>query len=146
MEILNLLEKLEDELETGFTIPLTSTAIVNREEILEIIRDIRLKLPEEIKQAKWVKEERQRILIEAQKEAAEIVKEAENRIISMIDTNEITRKSYEQANDMVISAERKCKEIRQGALEYADDVLLGIEETLKSTYMELHKNRQELKR
>ena len=54
-------------------------------EIVTRRKEIRLKLPDELKQAKWVKEERQRILVEAQKEADGIVKEAENRIISMID-------------------------------------------------------------
>ena len=69
--------------------------------LLEIIKEIRLKLPEQLKQAKWVKEERQRILVEAQKEADGIVKEAENRIIAMIDEHEITKKAYEQKNKII---------------------------------------------
>ena len=65
-------------------------------------KEIRLKLPDELKQAKWVKEERGRILVEAQKEADGIVKEAENRIISMIDEHEITRKAYEQKKTLIL--------------------------------------------
>ena len=82
MEIFTLLETLEDILESSKGVPFTQKSIVDKEEILEIIKEKRLKLPDELKQAKWVKEERQRILLEAQKEADEIVKEAENRIIS----------------------------------------------------------------
>ena len=96
MEIFTLLETLEDILERSKSVPFTEKAIVDKEEVLEIIKDIRLKLPDELKQAKWIKEERNRILVEAQKEAEGIVKEAENRIISMIDEHEITRKAYEQ--------------------------------------------------
>ena len=95
MEIFTLLETLEDMLEKSRAVPFSSKCIVDKEEILDIIKEVRLKLPEELKQAKWVKEERQRILAEAQKEADGIVKEAENRIISMIDEHEITRKAYE---------------------------------------------------
>ena len=84
MEIFTLLETLEDILERSKSVPFTEKAIVDKEEVLEIIKDVRLKLPDELKQAKWIKEERQRILLEAEKEADEIVKEAENRIISMI--------------------------------------------------------------
>ena len=87
MEIFELLETLEDIIEKSRNVPFSSKGIVDKEEI-------RLKLTDELKQAKWVKEERQRILVEAQKEADGIVKEAENRIISMIDEHEITRKAY----------------------------------------------------
>ena len=115
------------------------------DELIAAINDIRLKLPEEIKQAKWVKEERQRILLEAQKEASSVIKEAETRIVSMIDENEITRKAYDQANETIINAQRTAREIKQGSLEYADEVLAKMEENLKDTYLMLHKNREELK-
>ena len=78
MEIFTLLETLEEILENSKTIPVFNKSLINKEEMLEIIKEIRLKLPDELKQAKWVKEERQRILLEAQKEADGIVKEAEN--------------------------------------------------------------------
>ena len=68
MEIFTLLEALEDIMEKSKGIPFTEKAIVEKDEILEIIKEIRLKLPDELKQAKWVKEERARILDEAKKE------------------------------------------------------------------------------
>ena len=89
MEIFTLLETLEELLETSRNLPFSSKGIVDKDEMLDLIKEIRIKLPDELKQAKWVKEERQRILVEAQKEADDIVKEAENRIISMIDEHEI---------------------------------------------------------
>ena len=67
MEIFTLLETLEDILEKSRTVPFSNKGIVDKEEILELIKEIRLKLPDELKQAKWVKEERARILDEAQK-------------------------------------------------------------------------------
>ena len=78
------------------------------------------KLPDELKQAKWVKEERQRILVEAQKEADGIVKEAENRIIAMIDEHEITRKAYDQKAQIIETANEMSREISKGTKEYRD--------------------------
>ena len=75
MEIFTLLETLEEILEQSKKLPFTDKAIVDKEAILEVIKEIRLKLPDELKQAKWIKEERQRILVEAQNEADEIIKE-----------------------------------------------------------------------
>ena len=91
MEIFELLESLEDLIERSRNLPFSAKGIIDKDEMLDLIKEIRLKLPDELKQAKWVKEERQRIIVEAQKEADGIVKEAENRIISMIDEHEITK-------------------------------------------------------
>lgn len=96
MEIFTLLETLEDILESGKNIPFSDKILVEKEQLLDIIKEIRLKLPEELKQAKWIKEERERIIAEAQKDADDIVREAENRIISMIDEHEITKKAYDK--------------------------------------------------
>ena len=84
-------------------------------------------MPDELKQAKWVKEERGRILVEAKKEADGIVKEAENRIISMIDEHEITRKAYEQKAQIIETANEMSREISKGTKDYADNILEKVE-------------------
>ena len=145
MEIFTLLETLEEMLESGKTIPFSNKGIVDKEEMLEIIKEIRLKLPEELKQAKWVKEERQRILVEAQKEAEDIVKEAENRIISMIDEHEITRKAYEQKAEIIETANEMSREISKGTKDYADSILGNIETALQNALETIQNNRRELK-
>lgn len=109
MEIFTLLENIEDILEKSKGVPFSNKVLVDKEEILEIISELRLKLPEELKQAKWIKEERQRILVEAQKEADDIVKEAENRIISMIDEHEITKK-HMRKKQRLLKLQMKCQE------------------------------------
>ena len=104
MEIFTLLETLEDILEKSKNVPFTDKCIVEKNEILDIIKEIRLNLPDELKQAKWIKEERERIIAEAQKDAEDLMKEAENRIISMIDEHEITKKAYEQKAQIIETA------------------------------------------
>ena len=145
MEIFTLLEMLEDILEKSKHVPFSSKCIVDKEEMLEIIKEIRLKLPDEIKQAKWVKEERQRILVEAQNEANDIIKEAENRIISMIDEHEITKKAYEKKVEIIETANEMSREIKNGTEEYADGVLAGIEVALEDALKVIQNNRKELK-
>ena len=145
MEIFTLLETLEDIMEKGRNVPFSDKCIVDKEEILEIIKEIRLKLPDEIKQAKWVKEERQRILVEAQNEANDIIKEAENRIISMIDEHEITRKAYEKKVEIIETANEMSREIKSGTEDYADSVLEGIEVALEDALKVIRNNRKELK-
>ena len=145
MEIFTLLDELEEYLEGARNLPFTSKGIVNKDEILDIIKEIRLKLPDELKQAKWIKEERGRILVEAQKEADGIVKEAENRIISMIDEHEITRKAYEQKAQIIETANEMSREISKGTKEYADNLLEKIENTLQEALKTVENNRKELK-
>lgn len=130
MEIFTLLETLEDILEKSKSVPFTDKSIVSKNEILDIIKEIRLKLPDELKQAKWIKEERERIISEAQKDAEDIVKEAENRIISMIDEHEITKKAYEKKTEIIATANDIYREFSNNASSYADGVLKEVEETM----------------
>ena len=145
MEIFTLLEALEEAIERSKTIPFSGKCMADREEILDIIKEIRIKLPDELKQAKWVKEERGRILVEAKKEAEDIVKEAENRIISMIDEHEITRKAYEQKAQIIETANEMSREISKGTKDYADNLLAKIEVVLEDALKTVQNNRKELK-
>ena len=145
MEIFTLLETIEDMLENSKEIPFTHKAMLDKEELLEIIKEIRLKLPEELKQAKVIKEEHERIISKANEEAAEIVKEAENRIISMIDEHEITKKAYEQKNKIIENANDMAREISNGTKAYADNILAGVQVTLEDALKVIENNRKEVK-
>jgi len=152
MEIFTLLEAIEEILGESKKMPFSNKYVVDREEILDIVKEIRLKLPDELKQAKWVKEERTRIIEEAQKEGEDIVKEAENRIISMIDEHEITRKAYDQKNEIIETANEMSREITKGTKDYADGILENLENAINDINISIAKaletieqNRNELK-
>jgi cell division septum initiation protein DivIVA len=145
MEILTVLEALEDAIERAVSVPFTGKCIVDRDEILDIIQDIRLKLPDELKHAKWISEERARILAEAQQEADDIIKSADSRIAALVDEHEICRKAYEQAEVIISNAKKNAREIRLGTREYADNVLNKVEEILEDTLEVIKANRNELK-
>ncbi len=145
MEIFTLLENMEDILENSKEIPLTHRAFVDKNELLDIIKDIRLKLPEELKTAKVIKEEHDKIIAKAQEEADGIVKEAENRIISMIDEHEITKKAYEQKDKIIENANDMAREISNGTKAYADSILEGIQVALEDALKVIENNRKEIK-
>lgn len=145
MEVLEIIDMLEDVVEKSMAIPFFGRAIVDREELLDLLQEIRLNLPDDLKQAKWVKEERQRILSEAQKEASSIMKNAEEQIVSMIDEHEITKKAYEQANEIIAAAQNNARELRLGTKQYADDVMANLEERVGKVLDTIKENRKELK-
>ncbi len=145
MELLELLEQLEETLERGMNIPFSGRCLVRRDEVLELIQDIRLKLPDDIKQARSISEERARILSEAEQKAEEIIRNAETRITAMVDEHEISRKAVEQAGVIIGNAKKNSREIRLGTREYADGVLDKVESILAETMEVIKVNRQELK-
>ena len=144
MEIFTLLESLEEILESGSKVPFSSKVMVDIDELRDILEDIRLKLPDELKQAKWVKEERQRIIEDAQKEADNIIQNAESKIVTMIDDSVITKKALAQKEEIIEYANKVSKEICTGTHEYANAILEKVEEVLKETLQVVENNRKEL--
>lgn len=141
MEGMEMLEQLEDILENSHNLPIIGKALIDKDELLDIIQELRLKMPDDLKQAKWIKGERQRILLEAQKEATSIIKSAEDKIISMINENEITKKANEAAEEIVRNANNRAKEIRNATKQYIDDALTESEMVLERTLGTLRDNR-----
>jgi cell division septum initiation protein DivIVA len=147
MKVLDLLEDLEDLIENGSSIPLTGRVVLDREDLLELVKDIRLQLPDEIKQAKWIKEERNKILAEAQDESERITKEAqsryqnivttakdeENRIINntmvrvdeLVEEEEIYVVAKEKSTEIINEANLKAQEILKNAHDETNDLRLG---------------------
>ena len=67
MRVLELLEEIEEIVDTAAGFPLTGKIMVDSQELLEIVREIRAELPDEIQQAQWIKNERERIIAEAKR-------------------------------------------------------------------------------
>ncbi len=144
MEIMELIDSLEDAIDKGGKLPFAGKCLLDKEELLEIIAEIRLKLPDDLKQAKWVKEERQRIIVEAQKEANQIIKGAEDKIVSLINEHEITKKAQDKATEIMTHAQKRSREIRDGTRAYADEVLGDVEKAIEGTLKTLRENRNTL--
>ena len=90
MDVLVLIDKLDDLVHNAKPVPLTDQVRVDKEEIYDILDQMRATIPEEIKQARWIVKERQEMLAEAKREAERIVKEARERQERLISDEEIT--------------------------------------------------------
>ncbi|MGM0395819.1 MAG: ATPase [Bacillota bacterium] len=145
MDLLNLIDEVEDIVEAGTSVPLTGKVMIDRDEILDIVKEIRIKLPDEIKQAVWIKEERQRILDEAQKTSTAMINDAETKLEELIDRDEVVKQASLRAEEILKRADFSAEEIRNGALEYADGLLYEAQENFKEIIQLLNENRKELR-
>jgi F0F1-type ATP synthase membrane subunit b/b' len=130
MDVLVLIDKLDDLVHNAKQVPLTDQVRVDKEEIYDLLDQMRATIPDEIKQARWIVKERQEMLAEAKREAERIVKEARERQEQLISQEEVTRQAERQAEDIVEDARAREREIRLGAEDYADEILNTLEVNL----------------
>ena len=112
---------------------------VDREAIFELIGDIRLSLPVEIKQAQRIADNCDKIINDANNKAQSIIKDAEEKCERLISDSEITKKAKEEAAIITGEAKDTAREMRIAAVEYADDLLEKTEQNLKITLDEFLK-------
>src|SRR5918999_3806723 len=130
MDVLVLIDKLDDVVHNAKAVPLTDQVRIDREEIYEILDQMRATIPEEIKQARWIVKERQEMLAEAKRESERIIKEAREEHVRLIGEEEIVKQAERQADEIVEDARAREREIRLGAEDYADDILNTLEVNL----------------
>ncbi|MBC6696231.1 hypothetical protein H9L25_05530 [Terrisporobacter mayombei] len=164
LEIMDLFQELEELVENAPVKGLARKSIsIEKEEILSIINDIKLLLPEEVNQAIWINKERQRIITEAKIEADQIIaqanQEAELKVIEgekfeenlkqqfddIVESNEVVVRAKERAAEIISKAEAYAVEIREGSLEYAEDVISSVEQNLIETLEIVKVNKRELR-
>jgi vacuolar-type H+-ATPase subunit H len=133
MNIHEAIDRLEYVIAHSRQIPLTRTVVVDQEEVLACIDELRLSLPDEIKQARWTLQEQQRLLSEAQAEAARTVSKAGERAQTMIGQHDLVKRAEKQAEAMLREASAKAEETRRAADRYASDVMQSLESQLLRT-------------
>lgn len=138
MEIMEIIDMMEETIDKATVVPLSGKIVVDKEDLLDYIQEMRLVFPDEVKEAKWVKEERERILAEAQSRSEAMIKNAEEKVVQMIDEHEITKQAVEQANQMVNEAQTKAMEIKTDCDQYADDILNDLEKRLDMLLRKVH--------
>src|SRR6185312_3644976 len=144
MDVLVLIDKLDDLVHNAKAVPLTDTVRVDKEEIYDILDQMRATIPEEIKQARWIVKERQEMLAEAKREAERIVKEARERQERMVSEEEITKQAERAAEDIIEDARGREREIRLGAEDYADEILNTLEVNLSKFIAAVRRGRERL--
>ena len=131
MKVLDLLEEIEEICDTAAGVPLMNKIMVDKAEMLEIVSDIRKALPDEIQQAQFIKDERERILSDAKEEYETIIRDAEQRADLLIEQNEITMRAKQRGREIEESAAVGAKQLKMSTYDYIDKVLYEFQEKME---------------
>ena len=144
MDVLVLIEKLDDVIHDARGVPLSGDVRVNKEEMYDLLDQMRATIPEEIKQARWIVKERQEMLAEAKREAERIVTEAKDKQAQLVSQEEVVKQAERLAEDIVEEARAREREIRLGAEDYADEILSTLEVNLQKFLAAVQRGRDRL--
>lgn len=146
MNIEDILDLLDDMIDRAWSLPLTGgRCVVDAEKVRELLDDMRLNLPTEIKQAKAIVADRTEIVTVAKREAETIVRRAEERAKAMVAQEEITRQAQAQASEILSQAQMKSREMKSAANDFVDNILKQTEETLTGSLAEVKNTRKAIR-
>ncbi len=153
-KIEQLIEEIEEYIDSCKASPFSNNKImVNREELDELLVELRLRVPEEIKQYQRVISNQEAIMNDARSQADAMLAEAKNQTDEMVNEHEITQAAYAAANQIIDDANVQAQaiidaavndanNIRQGALRYTDDALRNLQNIIAHS-VETSQNRFE---
>lgn len=145
MNIEEILDTLDELLDKAWGLPLSGgRCVVDAERVRELLDDIRLNMPTEIRQAKAIVADRAEILAIAKRESDTIIHRAEERAKMLVSEQEIVKQSQEKAAEILSSAQSKAKEMRTAANEFADNLLKTTEQALSDSLSDVRNTRQAL--
>ena len=146
MNLLELLEYLDDELSKSAAVPLTGKRLVDAEKCLDIVSELRVNLPDDVKDAEVIVRDRDAILAEAHQEADQIIAEAQQQFEQMVATHAVTQEAQRRANAIISEAMQTADEERESCTQYLNDVLGGVEDHLDRVLNDIYNNRMEVLR
>ena len=146
-KVLDLLDELEDLIEGATAVPLTSKVVLEAEEVFAIVKDIRLSLPDDMQQAKWIRDERDRILAEAKAEYERIIREAKKQADYLVETDDITKRATQLAGEILEDAEVNARMLKMKTydMRYFGEMYTNLSHTFEEIGATLNSNREEIK-
>jgi hypothetical protein len=133
MDIQHLVDRLEDLIDEGRHIPMTKLTMVDEERALEIIDQMRISVPEEVEKANRVINQRDRLMAQANEEAARVVDLAREKSESLIQRDAVAQAAQNRAANIIEQARQDAEAIRTEADNYVLEVLNELEGHLLKT-------------
>ena len=133
MDIQFLVERLEALVVNARKLPMTSQVILEQAAVLDVIDQMRVAIPEEVRQARRVNQETDQMLAKAREEAEQIIGAAQEQAALLLQDQSVLREAESRAEDMRDRAQAKADETMRGADQYASDVLVRLESDLVKT-------------
>ena len=140
----DLLEELIEIVTSAKSMPLSSSAIITRDEVLDLLEAVRDELPEELRRARRMLKDHEELLAAARREAADIVGDARVQSERMVQRTEIVRQAEHRAVRIVEDAEAEGRQMRHEAEDYVDQKLAGFEIVLDRTMKTVRAGRERL--
>ena len=147
MNIDELMDIMEETLEDATTLPFTGgKRMIDAEKIRDLLDDIRMNMPQEIRQAKAIVADRQDILSSAKRESEAIIQKAEDRARILVREEEVTKQAQQRAAEILSTAQAQAKEMRTNVTSYCENMLRQTEDVLAKSTMEIKKVHSTLRR
>ncbi|MGN0383725.1 MAG: vacuolar family H+-ATPase subunit H [Eubacterium sp.] len=155
-KIEQIITEIEEYVDSCRFQPLSTTKIiVNKDEIDELLSELRLKTPDEIKKYQKIIANKEAILNDAKERSEAMIAEATAHITELVSEHEIMQQAYKQANQVIAEAEAQAKEIlnnatsdanniREGAMKYTDDILSNVQNVITNGLSNIEANHNEL--
>ena len=131
VNIIELLEYLEELIEMAPKVPITGKSVVDKKEFLEVIDQIINYLPDQIRKAQWVMNEKDRILGDAQKQYESTKSEIMEMMKQNVENHDLVKEAKVRANEIIALAQRDAKAIRIGSREYSTEILAQLDREIE---------------
>lgn len=130
MDLAARISQLEAMVRDAKSMPLSSSALLNRDEVLELIEQMKDSLPDEVKQARWIVKDREELLAKARRDAEAMVEQGRQEQLRLASHEEVVQRSHEEAARIVSEAEDDARKLRLEAEDYVDAKLAQLESAL----------------
>ena len=144
MDVLVLIDKLDALVRNAKQVPLRSEVRVDKEELSDLLNELRETIPEELKEARWIVKERDEMLAAAEREAERILGEARERQSQLVAEHHLTGEAELASEDIIDVARVEERETRLGAEDYADEILNTFELNLTKFISAVRRGRERL--
>ena len=131
MDLAARIEQLEELIKEAKSMPLSSSVLVNRDEVLDLIAEMREGLPEEIKRARWIVRDREDLLTKAREEGEHIVEQAHEEQLRMARKEEILARAASEADRIISEGDDRARAMRAEAEDYVDAKLAQFENSIR---------------
>ena len=135
--VIELLEYLQDTIERAPKVPISGKAMIDKKDVLEIIEQIVNYLPDEFKKAKWIVNEKDRILGEAKDEYNSVRRETIEIMRQNVERHDIVKEAKIRAQEIISSAKKDAKAIRLGSRDYSNEILTELDKQIEEKREEL---------
>ena len=126
-DVYHLIDRLERLLNESWRMPLSTYLVVNEDDFLDVIDQMRTAIPQQIKEGEKVQRERERIVAQAEEEAERIVHLAQEESSKLVEEHELIRSAEQRARTIIERAQQQAEVLKAGADDYAREVLVALD-------------------